>query len=203
MKAGKRIFDLTLALLLCLVLALPFALLLGWVWLRQGRPLFFGSRRMCAPDRSFTLWKLRTKTPGSNDGRATTAQKDSAVTPTGNWLRRTRLDEIPQLWNVLRGEMSFVGPRPPLPRYVARHPTLYARVLRNRPGITGLATLTFHRHEARLMARALHDGAGAEGLYERSCIPRKARLDLIYQRHASLGLDLRLLLLTLSALRGR
>ena len=114
------------------------------------------------------------------------------VTRLGRVLRSTRLDELPQLWNGLRGDMSLVGPRPPLRTYVARFPAVYGRVLSVPPGLTGLATLVFHRQEGKLLA----DVAAAEEVdrsYAERCLPRKARLDLIYARHASVLFDLRIL----------
>jgi lipopolysaccharide/colanic/teichoic acid biosynthesis glycosyltransferase len=92
--------------------------------------------------------------------------------------------------------MSFVGPRPPLRRYVEACPETYAAVLRSRPGVTGLATLVFHRHEERLLAQCATPEE-TNRVYLRRCIPRKARLDLIYQRRQSLCLDLWILLRTL------
>jgi lipopolysaccharide/colanic/teichoic acid biosynthesis glycosyltransferase len=102
------------------------------------------------------------------------------------------LDEIPQLWNILRGDMSFVGPRPPLRSYVERAPALYAAVLRSRPGLTGLATLHFRRHEERLLARCFTPQE-TDSVYARRCVPRKARLDLIYQRRPNLCADVAIL----------
>lgn len=199
---AKRAMDVGLALLLTALLALPFALLLLWLLLCQGRPLFHLSERMQAPGRSFRLWKLRTMRPDPADSGVSGGDKAARITPAGRFLRRTRLDEVPQLWNVLRGEMSFVGPRPPLRTYVERFPDLYARVLRARPGITGLATLRFHRHEERLLARC-RTAAETDALYARVCVPRKARLDLIYQRRRTLCLDLVLLAQTLARVFGR
>ena len=85
--------------------------------------------------------------------------------------------------------MSFVGPRPPLRIYVARFPVLYGRVLQNRPGVTGLASLHFHRQEERLLARC-RTAQETDEVYTRRCIPRKARLDLIYQHRRTLCLDI-------------
>ena len=189
MTPAKRAFDLTAALALVAVLALPFGLLVLWLRLTQPGPVFHASERMMAPGRPFRLWKLRTMAPGAGDGGVTGGHKAGLVTPAGRFLRRTRLDEVPQLWNVLRGEMSLVGPRPPLRGYVERFPDLYARVLRSRPGITGLATLVFHRHEEAILARCTCADA-TDTAYARRCVPRKARLDLIYQRRRWLGLDL-------------
>lgn len=202
MTPAKRALDLALALVLGALLAAPFALLLLWLWAREGRPLFYAAERMRAPGQPFLLRKLRTMTPDPTDSGVSGGDKVSRITPTGHLLRRTRLDEIPQLWNVLRGDMSFVGPRPPLRQYVERFPALYAQVLRSRPGLTGLATLHFHRHEERLLARC-RTAEETDALYVRACIPRKARLDLIYQRRRTLCLDLVLLGQTLARVLSR
>ena len=189
MSRGKRALDLALAVGAGLLL-LPAALLVAAaVALIDGRPVLYGSERMSAPGRPFTLWKFRTMRPGSTDGGVTGADKAARITRTGRVLRRTRADEIPQLWNVVRGEMSLVGPRPPLRRYVEMFPGLYARVLESRPGITGLATLVYHGHEERILARC-RTAAETEAAYVRRCVPRKARLDLIYADRRSLCFDL-------------
>jgi lipopolysaccharide/colanic/teichoic acid biosynthesis glycosyltransferase len=203
MTPAKRALDLIAALLLCALLALPFAILLLWLLLKEGRPIFYVAERMHAPGRPFRLWKLRTMTVARADSGVSGGDKSARITPMGRLLRRTRLDEIPQLWNVLNGDMSFVGPRPPLRQYVERFPDLYAQVLLSRPGITGLATLRYHRHEERLLARC-HSAAETDALYARACVPRKARLDLIYQRHRTICLDLALMVETLTrAIRRR
>ena len=109
--------------------------------------------------------------------------------PFGRWLRSTSLDELPELWNILRGDMSFVGPRPPLREYVERFPRRYSEVLRTRPGVTGLATLIYHAHEDRLLADC-HTAEATEAVYYRRCLPTKLRLDRIYQQRRSVALDL-------------
>lgn len=192
MTLSKRAFDLVLALLLAVALALPFLVLVVILLLTQGRPLFYVAERMKAPGQPFALWKLRTMTLAAADSGVSGGDKSARITRMGRFLRRARLDEIPQLWNVLRGDMSFVGPRPPLRAYVERYPAIYAQVLQSRPGITGLATLYFHSHEERLLAPC-RDAAETDAVYTRRCIPRKAHLDLIYQRHQSLCFDLALL----------
>lgn len=189
MTPAKRLFDLTLALLAGAVLALPFALVVLAVWLTQGRPVFYVSERMKAPGQPFRLWKLRTMTTATTDSGVSGGDKAARITPVGRLLRRTRLDEVPQLWNILKGDMSFVGPRPPLRTYVERFPALYAEVLKCRPGITGLASLHFHAHEERLLS-ACATPAETDAVYVRRCIPRKARLDLIYRDRRNLCFDL-------------
>lgn len=196
MTPAKRAIDIGLALLLMGLLALPFTLLLLWLLLREGRPVFYVSERMRAPGRPFLLWKLRSMSVVPPEQGVSGGDKAARVTATGRFLRRTRLDEVPQLWNVLKGDMSFVGPRPPLRIYVERFPDLYARVLRNRPGITGLATLVFHAREEALLA-GCKTSAETDAVYSRRCVPRKARLDLIYQRRRTIWLDFALMWQTL------
>lgn len=192
MTPQKRLFDLALALALAALLAVPFGLLLLALLLVEGRPLFYVAERMKAPGVPFRLWKLRTMTVAKADSGVSGGDKAARITPVGRRLRAARLDEIPQLWNVIRGDMSFVGPRPPLRLYVERFPELYGRVLRSRPGITGLATLHFHAHEEWLLARC-RSAEETDAVYSRRCVPRKAMLDLLYQRNQSLCLDLAIL----------
>ena len=196
MTPAKRLFDLALAVALALVLAVPFALLLLWLRWQHGPSVFYISERMRTPDRPFRLWKLRTMTLAASDNGVSGGDKAARITPVGRFLRRSRLDEVPQLWNILKGDMSFVGPRPPLRTYVDRFPALYAQVLHSRPGVTGLATLIFHRHEEDLLATCTSP-AETDAVYARRCVPRKARIDLIYQRRRTIWLDCAILLRTL------
>jgi len=192
MTVQKRILDLVLVALL-IIPAVPIVLILMVVLLvLEGRPLFYISERMQTPAKGFALVKLRTMRVGAADGGVTGGNKSNAIPPVYRMLRKSRLDELPQLWNVLRGDMSFVGPRPPLRGYVVDFPEIYAQVLRNRPGITGLASLRFHAHEERLLA-ACATPAQTDHVYRTRCVPRKAVLDLIYQRHQSICFDLALI----------
>lgn len=195
MTPAKRVFDFVVAFGLCLILAVPFGILLVYLLVREGRPVFYVSERMRGPDRAFMLWKLRTMRPTSNDAGVSGGDKSDRITPLGLWLRKYRLDEIPQLWNVLKGDMSFVGPRPPLRSYVERFPALYKQVLRSRPGITGLATIHFHRREEQLL-KGCKTPQETDLVYSRRCVPRKAQLDLIYQHRRNLCLDVILMLKT-------
>lgn len=191
-----RYFDLVLACLLAPMVACACLGLGFWLVLRQGRPVLHVSDRVGQGGRMFRLLKFRTMHPASDAGLATGGDKAGRITAAGQWLRATRLDELPQLWNILWGDMGFVGPRPPLPRYVEMHPELYDQVLRIRPGLTGLATLIYHRTEARLL-RSTQSAAETDRIYARRCVPRKARLDLIHQANRSLRLDCGILWRTL------
>ncbi|MEM9349230.1 MAG: sugar transferase [Pseudomonadota bacterium] len=188
---AKRLIDVSLAVLIGVILFLPALGLLIWLLCKQGRPVMYGAERMKTPEQGFTLWKFRTMTESSQDSGVSGGDKASRVTSQGAIMRRYRADEIPQLWNVVRGDISFVGPRPPLRQYVEAFPELYARVLRSKPGITGLASLTYAAHEERLLARA-KTREETDSLYRAHCVPRKAKLDLIYQRNASVCFDLKL-----------
>lgn len=137
MTLGKRLFDLAFATVLAIILAPVLLVLVVVVLVTSGRPVFYAAERMRAPDRSFRLWKLRTMYPAPGDSGVSGGDKSDRVTPVGRVLRRFRADEIPQLINVFRGDMSFVGPRPPLRQYVEEFPELYAEVLQCRPGRYG------------------------------------------------------------------
>ena len=191
----RRALDIVLSLALMALLALPFAALCLWLLAREGRPLFYVAERMKAPGRSFLLWKLRTMSVVAPEQGVSGGNKAARITATGAFLRRKRLDEIPQLWNILKGDISFVGPRPPLRVYVERFPQIYAEVLRDKPGVTGLATLTFHRHEENLLAQC-RTAEETDAVYCRRCIPRKARIDVVYQRRRTICSDLGLMLET-------
>ncbi|WP_109565329.1 sugar transferase [Jannaschia seohaensis] len=191
MTPGKRLFDIVLALVLAVILAPVMLVIAGLVWRGRDGPILYGSERMRSPTEAFILWKFRTMTVAATDQGVTGGDKSARITPLGAKLRRVRLDELPQLWNILRGDISFVGPRPPLRRYVEMFPDLYARVLRSRPGVTGLASLVYAAHEERILARATTPEE-TEAAYIRRCVPRKAALDLIYQRNRSLWLDVKL-----------
>ncbi len=200
----KRLFDIVLALA-GLIATAPAQLAIGvLILVRDGRPVFYVAERMKTPDDPFDLIKFRTMTnvARSENTGVTGGDKGNRITPLGRTLRRYRLDELPQLINVLRGDMSLVGPRPPLRRYTDLFPDLYTSVLQSRPGITGLATLHFHAHEERLISKAL-SAQETEQIYARRCIPRKARLDLIYQKHANLCFDIEILFATVLRMLGR
>ena len=197
---AKRAFDLLLAGLGLLLLS-PLLLLIALaVRLDSAGPVFYRQARVGRHGVPFRIHKFRTMT---HDPRAAgpqiTVGADPRITRVGAWLRRHKLDELPQLIDVLRGTMSLVGPRPEVPRYVALYPeALRAKVLSVRPGITDLASIAF-RHESELLARA----ADPEREYVQVVMPQKLALAARYAETASLGLDLKILWRTLCLLAGR
>ncbi|MFT7592950.1 MAG: lipopolysaccharide/colanic/teichoic acid biosynthesis glycosyltransferase [Paracoccaceae bacterium] len=198
----KRLFDLFFASLLVGILSPVLIGLLIWLLIREGRPLFYVAERMKGVDQPFNLWKLRTMDVADSDAGVSGGNKAARITETGAWLRRRRLDEFPQLFNILKGDLSFVGPRPPLREYVERYPDIYGKVLKSRPGVTGLATIVYHKHEDALLARCTTPEE-TDDVYTRICVPYKARLDLIYQRHQNMCFDFDLVFQTIGNLFRR
>ena len=158
-------------------------------------PFLYRARRMGEGGRPITILKVRTMMSAAR-GTALTTAHDSRVTPLGRILRRYRVDELPQLINVVRGEMSLVGPRPEDPRYVDLTDPLHARVFTAKPGITGLAQLAF-RDEAELLG-----GPDPERFYREVILPAKLRLDADYLDHRSIRLDLVILARTFATMIG-
>lgn len=195
MTPMKRAFDLASVVVLTSILWPVIVGVIIAILVTDGRPVLYISERMRTPDRAFSLWKFRTMRVVDNDSGVSGGDKADRITPVGRFLRRARLDELPQLWNVFRGDLSFVGPRPPLRRYVELCPDLYAQVLQHRPGITGMATLVYHRTEERLL-QACRTPQETEATYLRQCVPRKAALDLIYARRRNVCADFRLTVAT-------
>lgn len=195
MTLSKRLMDIVISLILMGLLWPVLLILVGLLALIEGQPIFYISERMKTQTQGFSLIKLRTMRTSTDNCGVTGGDKLGRVSRLHRILRKTRADELPQLWNVLRGDISLVGPRPPLRIYVEAFPDLYAEVLASRPGVTGLASLSYHAHEEMLLARCA-DAAATDAVYRRACVPRKARLDLIYQENRTLCFDLWLILQT-------
>ena len=193
MTPAKYLLDLICAIALAIVLS-PFIIVVAiLILVLDGRPIFYISERMKTQTEGFDLIKFRTMKTVSEDSGVSGGDKSNRITRTGAFLRGARLDEVPQLWNVLRGDISFIGPRPPLRQYVERYPEIYSKVLKSRPGISGLASIYFHAHEEYLLTNAA-SREETDAIYSRACIPRKARLDLIYQERRNVCMDVSLML---------
>ncbi|MAM00324.1 MAG: sugar transferase [Alteromonadaceae bacterium] len=195
MTRSKRFLDLFCAIGLLLVLWPIILAIAALILIMDGRPILYISERMKSPTEAFQLLKFRTMTPVSSDSGVSGGDKIDRKTRTGPFLRRTRLDELPQLWNVIRGDISLIGPRPPLREYVERFPILYSSVLKSRPGVSGLASIYFHAHEEHLLARS-KSPEETDNIYSHACIPRKARMDLLYQANQNICFDISLMLKT-------
>ncbi|HEY1395734.1 sugar transferase [Roseateles sp.] len=196
---AKRLFDVVCAgfgLLLLSPLLLAVAV---WVKLDSRGPVMFRQERVGRFGRTFRIHKFRTmRVDAPALGPQITIGDDARITRSGRWLRASKVDELPQLWDVLRGAMSLVGPRPEVPRYVAMYPDeLRALVLSVRPGITDPASLSF-RNESELLAQA----EDPEREYVEVVMPMKLGLAADYVRNASLMGDIRLILATLGAIKA-
>ena len=196
---AKRCFDLLVAVAALLLLALPMVALALWIRLDSAGPVFFRQLRVGRHGVPFRIHKFRTMVADAPAlGPPLTIGADPRITRAGAWLRRTRLDELPQLIDVLQGTMSLVGPRPEVPRYVALYPpALRERVLALRPGITDPSSLEF-LDEAALLAAA----ADPEREYVERILPRKLQLAAAYAQRATLASDLRVIGRTLRRLAG-
>jgi lipopolysaccharide/colanic/teichoic acid biosynthesis glycosyltransferase len=164
------------------------------VKLYDGGPIFYRARRIGKDGKPFQLHKFRSMIVAADrSGQAITTCGDARVTPIGRILRRTKLDELPQLFDVLRGKMSLVGPRPEDPRYVALYDLHQQEILKFRPGITSAASLLYC-HEERLLT-----GENWEQIYIDRVMPEKLAIDLAYFNSATPIADLRLILQTIAA----
>lgn len=189
---AKRIFDLFfssigLMLLSPLLIAIAIA-----IRLFDGSPIFFLQQRVGQHGRLFAIWKFRTMVVNAERiGLGVTRSRDPRITRMGAVLRRTKLDELPQLWNVLKGDMSFVGPRPEVPRYTEKYTPDQRRVLELKPGITDVATIAFRNEE-----KLLESAADTESFYLEHCLPKKIEMNLQYSRNSNLWKDTGVILKT-------
>lgn len=188
----RRCFDVLASAGGLLVLLPVFLILAAWIKLTSPGPVFFRAERLGRQGVPFRLYKFRTMVEGAHGmGPGITVAEDRRITPVGRFLRRTKLDELPQLINVLRGEMTFVGPRPEDPRYVAKRPELYRDSLRLQPGVTGAGSLLYRREEEELAGKDLE-----EEYFER-ILPRKLRADVEYAKGQTLRSDIALIFRTI------
>ena len=196
----KRTFDI-LAASLGLILLSPIFLFLAWRIKRDSPgPVFYRGQRAARGGGVFDILKFRTmyERPESYQGPPITGDDDSRITPLGKWLRDTKLNELPQLWNVLKGDMSLVGPRPEDPEIAAGwQEEVRQEVLSVRPGITSPASVLYRDEEKRL------NGAGFMQIYLEDILPSKLRLDQLYVRYHSFSNDLDVLFYTLLILLPR
>jgi lipopolysaccharide/colanic/teichoic acid biosynthesis glycosyltransferase len=172
-----------------LVLSSPVVAVAGLaIWIESRGPAFYASARVGRDGRPFRMYKLRTMVVGADRmGLAVTAGDDRRITRVGRLLRRTKLDELPQLFNVLKGDMSLVGPRPEHPDFVRLYDDRQRRVLTVRPGMTSAASVRFHDEEEQLK------GSQVEADYVKRIMPAKLEIDLRYVESAGIGEDLQIL----------
>ena len=191
--AVKRAIDVTVAALALVVLAPLLALIALLIVLDSPGPVFYRAERAGHRGRPLRMLKFRKMRTDARGGALTVAD-DERLTRLGAWLVRTKLDELPQLWHVLRGEMSLVGPRPESPEFVERHAAAYEAILRVRPGLTGYTQLAFAREGAIL------DPGDPQTHYLTRLLPQKVALDRLYATRSSTRRDLRIIGATIATL---
>ncbi len=185
LKLWKRLFDLITAFLLLIIFLAPLAIIALLILITSGRPILFSQERVGREGKIFKIRKFRTMVRQEEEDSSVTVAGDRRVTPIGIYLRKWKLDEIPQLWNVLLGEMSLVGPRPDVRGYADKLEGEARKLLQLRPGITGPATLAY-RNEEEILAK-VEDPIqyNNEVIY-----PNKVVINLKYLDNCSFLLDL-------------
>lgn len=195
----KRLFDIFAAALTLLLLSPLLFLAALLIRLDSSGPVFFRQERIGKEFRPFWIYKFRTMSDGADkNGPLVTVGDDARVTRIGRFLRKSKIDELPQLINILKGEMSVVGPRPEVPSYVELFRDDYREILKVRPGLTDLASLKY-RNEAEILGRS----ANPREAYISLILPDKIALGKKYVHRSSLGFDLELIFKTLVKLAAR
>ncbi len=191
----RRVLDIVASLVGLIMLSPLFICLAALIKLDSPGPVFYRALRVGKDGKLFYLYKFRSMVvDAERSGPKITTRGDARVTRVGRFLRRSKLDELPQLINVLKGDMSLVGPRPEDPRYVALYTTEQLRVLTVRPGITSAASLAY-RDEEQLLT-----GENWETVYREEVLPHKLAIDLAYLEQRTLLSDLKLILKTIAAM---
>lgn len=195
-KSGKRVFDIVASLIGLLLLSPLFIIIALWVKLSSNGPVFFTQKRVGRDFKEFNLYKFRSMFVGADSqGPGVTSSDDNRITKIGRFIRKTKIDELPQLLNVLKGEMSLLGPRPELKKFVDAYSEEYKKVLSVKPGITDNAAIEF-RNEEEIMLQY----QDKERAYIDIVLPQKIKLYYDYIDNISFLNDTKLLLHTLKAL---
>jgi lipopolysaccharide/colanic/teichoic acid biosynthesis glycosyltransferase len=192
----KRAVDVVVAASALVVLAIPLVVIGVLVVLDSRGPVFYRAERVGYQGRRLRMLKFRKMHADAKGGALTTAE-DERLTRLGRWLARTHLDELPQLWHVLTGEMSLVGPRPESPTFVALFPEDYEVILQVRPGLTGYTQVAFAREGAIL------DPQDPHAHYLSTVMPQKVALDRLYASRPSFVRDVKLMIATAITLAGQ
>jgi lipopolysaccharide/colanic/teichoic acid biosynthesis glycosyltransferase len=194
-RAGKRLFDVVVAAPCLLLLLLPMMIIATAVFIFSGPPVLFTQERIGRFGRRFRILKYRSMTCGAEAGGPVTIGGDSRITKIGRVLRKWKLDELPQLWNVIRGDMSLVGPRADVPGFMDRLRGEDRPILRLRPGLTGPATLAYRNEEDLLAAQRDPEQYNAEVLF-----PDKVNINKMYLDNLSFSKDVYYLIATIATI---
>ena len=188
----KRLFDIIIAIV-GLVLTAPLFLIIAMMIVSESRGgVFYKSRRIGKNKKPFDLIKFRTMHPNSDKSNITIGNRDPRITQTGYWLRKYKLDELPKFINIFRGEMSMVGPRPDVPKYIQYYTQHMPEYFSMKPGITSYSSIYFS-NESEIYVNA----SDPERMYIEETIPKKVELDRKYYDHQNLITDLHIMLKTI------
>ncbi len=191
-RVAKRVFDIIVALIMLVFLILPILVIAVIVKATSPGHVFFRQERVTSYGRHFRIFKFRTMVENAEAlGTQVTTDADSRVTPIGRFLRKYRLDELPQVFNVLGGSMSFVGTRPEVPRYVEQYQDEYYATLLLPAGITSLASIMY-KDEEKLLSSA----EDADRVYVRDVLPEKMKYNLAYTKNFGFFSDIKLMFKT-------
>ncbi len=195
----KRVFDILAAIVLLLVLGVPMLIVALLIKLDSKGPVFFRQERVTSYGRKFRIHKFRTMTDGAEQmGTAVTVRNDGRITSLGNFLRKSRVDEFPQLFDVLAGNMSFVGTRPEVPQYVEQYTKEMLATLLLPAGITSEACIRY-KNEAKLLV----DVQDVDKVYIETILPEKMKWNLLSLRRFSFAGELVTMLRTVLAVCGK
>lgn len=192
----KRLFDICASLAGLIVLAPVFLVVLFLVWRQDGKSPFYIAPRAGRSGRTFRMFKVRSMIVGADrSGVASTSAADARITPLGHFIRRWKIDELAQLWNVLRGDMSLVGPRPNTLDEAATYTAFEQRLLSVRPGITDFSSIVFSDE-----GEILRGAQDADAAYRELIWPWKSRFGVLYADHQTFALDIFLIVTTIVAI---
>lgn len=194
----KRLFDVVFSLLGIILLFPLFILVSVFIKLDTPGPVFFKQMRIGKAGNPFYIYKFRTMIANADKlGPSVTSKNDLRITKTGRILRKYKIDELPQLFNVLKGDMSLVGPRPEVPKYVEKYNEYQKKVLSLKPGITDPASLKFRNEEEILASYDIKEEEDLENIYINEIMPIKIELNLKYAENANIITDFLIIIRTL------
>ena len=195
-KFFKRFFDILVSLIGIIILGIFLIIISIIIKCTSEGPVFFKQIRVGQSGKEFKIFKFRTMVVNAESlGTQITIGKDKRITKIGHFLRKYKIDELPQLFNVFIGEMSFVGPRPEVPKYVAMYNETQRKVLSVRPGITDLASIRY-RNENEILGRAKNTDE-AEDMYINEIMPDKLKLNLEYIEKSNVFYDIYIIFKTI------
>ena len=186
----KRLFDIVASLLLCILLSPLFIFISVWIKLDSNGPIFYRQERITQYGKTFRIFKFRTMVVDADKkGSLVTTKNDSRITEVGKKIRNSRLDEIPQLFNILKGEMSFVGTRPEVKKYVDAYTDEMKATLLLPAGVTSLASIKY-KHEDEIITKYVDEKHSIDEVYINKVLPEKMKWNLEYMSSFNFGKDI-------------